>query len=258
MRSKRAAKLRSILGTIIVIAIIAINFMNTSEYGKALKAKLQTMFGNIPFISQQAETSYESLGDIPQWDGEAAYAVINDDDPQFSDEDIEKGKSETWLNLSSLDILGRCGESYSCLNASMMPKEERGPIGHVRPSGWHTQKYDRSVISDLYLYNRAHLQAFSLTGLNDDVRNLITGTRFMNLNMTDYEIPIAQYLEKNPDNHVLYRVTPIFNGSELVARGVHVEAMSIEDSSIRYNRYLYNEQPKIRIDHLTGNSELIE
>ena len=139
----------------------------------------------------------------------------------------------------------------------LMPTEERGEIGMIKPSGWHTVKYD-DIIEDRYLYNRCHLIAYSLTGENANEKNLITGTRFMNVNgMLPFEIQVANYI-RDTNNHVLYRVTPVFNGKELVARGVIIEAWSVEDNGrgICFNIFCYNNQPGIKIDYTTGESRV--
>ncbi len=192
-----------------------------------------------------------SLEDIPEYSG-VPYYIVNDNIPSFTDADKE---NPTFEYYSNLDLLGRCGVATANLDLSLMPTEERESIGGVKPSGWHTIKYP-DLIEDLYLYNRCHLIAFSLAGENANEKNLITGTRYMNIQgMLPVESEVAEYI-KLTGNHVLYRVTPCFSGVELVARGVHIEAYSVEDSGwgICINIFAYNVQPGITIDYLTGDS----
>lgn len=203
-----------------------------------------------------SETSL-TADDIPEYTGTDTI-TINNNVPFFTEE--QKKYDKSFIYLEELDELGRCGYTYSSLHSELLPTEERGEIGHVRPSGWHTVKYPE-VISDLYLYNRSHLQAYSITGLNDDVRNLITGTRQMNAEtMLPYEMEVLDALRDNGNLHIAYRVTPVFKDEELVARGVLMEAFSIEDngSTICFNIFCYNTQDGIGIDYATGESWLIE
>lgn len=189
---------------------------------------------------------------IPDFSG-IDYIELNGNIPNFTEYDIENTEGEIY---SELDELGRCGAAMAKLDRSMMPTEERGEIGMIRPSGWQTVKYP-DLIEDLYLYNRCHLIAYGLTGQNANERNLITGTRYMNVNgMLPFELKVMRYLERS-ENHVMYRVTPYFKENELVARGVEMEAYSIEDSGegISFHVFVYNYQPGIEIDYLTGNSK---
>lgn len=158
---------------------------------------------------------------------------------------------------SKLDSLGRCGVAEACVSRRDMPKnKKRGSIGMVKPSGWHTIRY--SNVDGKYLYNRCHLLAWSITGTMKDNRNLITGTRYMNIEgMCEQEEKIREYLSSE-NNHVMYRVTPIFKGRELVARGVHIEARSVEDDKLIINDYAFNVQPGIDIDYKTGFSQKSE
>ena len=179
--------------------------------------------------------------------------VFNYDQPAFTDKEKEEIQGESY---SELDSLGRCGEAVARLHKSMMPTGERGPIGHIRPSGWHTVKYP-DLIKDRYLYNRCHLIAFALTGQTDNEKNLITGTRHMNAElMLPYEMKLINYLE-DTGNHVLYRVRPRFKKDELVARGVEMEAWSVEDEGegLFFHVFIYNVQPGIEIDYKTGESK---
>ena len=190
---------------------------------------------------------------IPNYDG-SPYFVVNNNEPFFKSSDKTTTSFE---NFDELDSLGRCGETYACVGKDIMPTEERGEIGQVKPTGWQTVKYD--CVSGKYLYNRCHLIGFQLTGENANDRNLITGTRYMNVDgMLPFEDMVADYV-KETLNHVLYRVTPIFKGNNLVAHGVLMEAYSVEDNGegITFNVYCYNVQPQIAIDYATGNSALI-
>jgi len=180
-----------------------------------------------------------------------AYAVIEDNIPQFPVEDMGTTAFETY---SEQDSLGRCGVAYANICRELMPTEERGAIGHIRPSGWHTVKYD--CIADRYLYNRCHLIGFQLAGENDNEKNLITGTRYMNVEgMLPFENQVADYVEAT-GNHVLYRVTPRYEGNNLVADGVRMEAYSVEDhgAGVCFDVFVYNKQPGISIDYATGES----
>ena len=188
---------------------------------------------------------------IPPYSGQVS-TVLTDNVPAFSAYDTQNITGE---HYAPLDALGRCGPAYAMLDRSMMPDEERGEIGLVRPSGWQTAKYP-DIIEDLFLYNRCHLIAYAMTGQNDNEQNLITGTRYFNVEgMLPYEIRVLQYLART-DHHVLYRVSPYFAESELVARGVEMEAWSVEDSGtgLCFHVFVYNVQPGIGIDYATGHS----
>ena len=195
--------------------------------------------------------SFASLDEIPEFDGKTPYVIINDNQPAFSDSDLV---GESYEYYSPLDNLGRCGTVIACVGIDIMPTEERGAIGMVKPTGWHTVKYDN--VDGKYLYNRCHLIGYQLTGENANEQNLITGTRYLNIEgMLPFEDLIADYV-KETKNHVLYRVTPIFKDNNLLASGVQIEAMSIEDGGeeICFNVYAYNSQPDIVIDYATGDS----
>ncbi len=187
--------------------------------------------------------------------GDADYIIVNDNIPYFTENELLYTKGQSF---SELDVLGRCGPAIACLDRSMMPSEERGEIGQIKPTGWHTVKYP-GIISDRYLYNRSHLIAYAMTGVNDDPRNLITGTRYMNsVTMLEFEIKVLEYLDRS-DGHVLYRVTPYFKDNELVARGVEMEAMSVEDrgASLMFHVFVYNYQPGIEINYSDGSSRAV-
>ena len=196
--------------------------------------------------------SYVSLDAIPAYDGKA-YVAVNNNEPFFADSDMTTTAFE---NYSDLDSLGRCGVAYANICKEIMPTEKRGKIGMIKPSGWHTVKYD--VIKDRYLYNRCHLIGYQLAGENANPKNLITGTRYLNVEgMLPFENLVADYVN-NTGNHVLYRVTPMFSDSNLVANGVLIEAKSVEDNGggILFNVYCYNVQPGIGINYENGDSWL--
>lgn len=196
--------------------------------------------------------SYVSLDAIPAYDGKA-YVAVNNNEPFFTDSDMTTTAFE---NYSDLDSLGRCGVAYVNICKDIMPTEERGKIGMIKPSGWHTVKYD--VIKDRYLYNRCHLIGYQLAGENANPKNLITGTRYLNVEgMLPFENLVADYVN-NTGNHVLYRVTPMFSDSNLVANGVLIEAKSVEDNGggILFNVYCYNVQPGVGINYENGDSWL--
>lgn len=196
--------------------------------------------------------TYVSLDAIPAYDGKA-YVAINNNEPFFTDNDMTTTAFE---NYSDLDSLGRCGVAYANICKEIMPTEKRGMIGMIKPSGWHTVKYD--VIKDRYLYNRCHLIGYQLAGENANPKNLITGTRYLNVEgMLPFENLVADYVN-NTGNHVLYRVTPMFSGSNLVANGVLIEAKSVEDNGggILFNVYCYNVQPGVGINYENGDSWL--
>lgn len=206
--------------------------------------------GNTSIPAPKKETA--TLTDIPEYSGEP-YITINDNQPDFTDSDLT---TEAFENYSDLDNLGRCGVAYANICMDLMPTEERGSISQVKPSGWHSVRYDN--VDGKSLYNRCHLIGWQLAGENANEKNLITGTRYLNVDgMLPFENMVADYV-KETDNHVLYRVTPIFNGNNLVASGVEMEAMSVEDrgEGILFHVYCYNVQPGITIDYATGDSYL--
>ena len=191
-----------------------------------------------------------TLEEVPEYAG-APYVILNDNIPDFPEEDMTASSFESY---SPLDALGRCGTAYANVGEDLMPTEERGSIGQVKPSGWHTVRYD--CVDGQYLYNRCHLIGYQLTGENANEENLITGTRYMNVDgMLPFENLAADYIRET-GNHVLYRVTPVFEDRDLVASGVQMEAWSVEDSGegVCFNVYVYNVQPGIVIDYATGES----
>ena len=180
------------------------------------------------------------------------YVEINGNKAEFSDED--KKRTDAFELYTDLDELGRCGVAYANICKELMPTEKRGSIGMIKPSGWQLAKYDS--VDGKYLYNRSHLIGFQLAGENANEKNLITGTRYFNVvGMLPFENEVAEYV-KETNNHVLYRVTPVFKDTELVARGVKIEAYSVEDSGkgVEFNVFVYNVQPDITINYQDGTS----
>ena len=213
---------------------------------------------DLPVIAEPAATvpdveeSNFDLSNVPEYTNEP-YTVINGNVPYFTETEIT---TETFEEYSELDSFGRCGVAYANLSRETMPTEERGKIGMIKPSGWQTAKYD--FVDGKYLYNRCHLIGFQLAGENANEKNLITGTRSMNVQgMLPFENDVADYIE-NSNNHVLYRVTPVYDGSNLVASGVLMEAYSVEDSGkgICFNVFCYNVEPGVTINYSTGDNWL--
>lgn len=196
-----------------------------------------------------------SLSDVPAYSGKA-YISVNGNVPYFTAAELTTTSFETY---SDLDSLGRCGVTYACIGQDLMPTKERGSIGMVKPTGWHTVRYD-DLVDGKYLYNRCHLIGYQLTGENANTQNLITGTRYLNIEgMLPFENMVADYIQET-NNHVLYRVTPIFEGNNLLANGVLMEGYSVEDkgAGVSYCVFAYNVQPGIEIDYATGESKLAD
>ena len=216
-----------------------------------LCALLLSGCGQMAGGGQTAAPSYD-LSSLPEYAGEP-YVTANDNQPYFTEEDYTTTSFETY---SDLDSLGRCGVAYACVGVDLMPTGDRESISQIKPTGWQSVQYDS--VDGKYLYNRCHLIGFQLTGENANEKNLITGTRALNVDgMLPFENLVADYV-KETENHVLYRVTPIFEGEELVARGVLMEGYSVEDSGegVTFCVYAYNNQPGITIDYATGLSAL--
>lgn len=191
---------------------------------------------------------YINIDEIPEY-ANKTYVTINNNMPYFDEEDYTTESFETY---SKLDDLGRCGVAYANICTEIMPTKERGDISDIEPTGWKQEKYDGE-----YLYNRCHLIGHQLAGEDDNELNLITGTRYFNVSgMLPFENEVANYIKENKKNHVLYRVTPIFKENELVARGVQIEAYSVEDDGkgVCFNVFVYNVQPGININYSTGKS----
>jgi DNA-entry nuclease len=191
--------------------------------------------------------------DVPEYSGKPFY-TLSENVPLFSEK--EKASTDSFENYSDLDILGRAGVAFANLSPELLPTEERGPIGQIRPSGWHTVKYN-DLIDGNYLYNRCHLIAYSLAGENANEKNLITGTRYLNVDgMQPFEEKVMDYISRT-GNHVLYRVTPVYAGNNPLASGVEMEAWSVEDQGkgVSFHVYCYNVQPGIVIDYTSGDSK---
>ena len=200
----------------------------------------------------KSDISY-NLEEIPEYNGES-YVIINNNEPAFKDEEKTTNEFELY---GELDSLGRTTSTYALIGIDSMPTKERESIGMIKPSGWHTIKYEN--ISGKYLYNRCHLIGYQLTGENANEKNLITCTRQMNTGaMLDFENKVANYIKKT-NNHVLYRAIPIYKGENLLSHGVNIEALSIEDNGkgIKFNVFIYNVQDGIEINYKNGSSKFI-
>lgn len=240
-------RIRIALSLILVIGFIFTG-CSSSEVSETTKATTATV------TETQVTTESYSFDEIPEFSGQPS-VVINNNIPEFEKSDYTTTSYESY---GELDSLGRCTACIACIGQDIMPTEERGNIGSVKPTGWQVAKYNN--VDGKYLYNRCHLIGYQLSAENANKNNLITGTRYMNVDgMLPYEDEVAHYVHKT-NNHVLYRVTPIFKGNELVARGVQMEAYSIEDNGagVEFNVYCYNNQPGIEIDYKTGNSKAVK
>ena len=248
-------KLRGLTKTLILFSLF-FTLVGCGGVGAAVSGSAPTQSSEHE-VSEAVEESTPSeaageldISDIPEYSG-SPYVEVSGNVPTFTEADLSS-PAEAY---APLDSLGRCGSAMAIVSPDTMPTEERGSIGMVKPSGWHTVRYD-DLISDRYLYNRCHLIGYQLTAENANERNLITGTRYLNVEgMLPFENQIADYVERT-GNRVLYRVTPIFVGDELVARGVQMEAQSVEDggAGVSFNVFCYNVQPGVEIDYLTGES----
>lgn len=204
----------------------------------------------LPQENQQASAVSVSLEEVPAYSG-SPYVELDGNLPGFS---LEERTTDSFETYSTLDALGRCGPAYACIGQDLMPTEDRESISSVRPTGWMQAEY--SFVDGGSLYNRCHLIGFQLTGENANEENLITGTRYMNVEgMLPFENMVADYI-KETGNHVLYRAAPIFEGENLVASGVVMEALSVEDEGegVCFHVYVYNVQPGVEIDYATGES----
>lgn len=205
-----------------------------------------TGYGGVNVLEEYGISEYE----------ERAYEIVNDNVPYFTEEDMV---TDSYEEYAPLDALGRCGVCIANIGPDLMPTSERGEIGNVKPSGWNQQKYP-GLVDGNYLYNRCHLIGYQLSGENANVQNLITGTRYLNtIGMLPFENQVADYVRET-GNHVLYRVTPVFEGTHLLASGVMIEAKSVEDDGegILFNVYCYNVQPGVGIDYRDGSNWLEE
>ena len=251
----------SIISILLTLCLLLSGCAGASTY-QTNKNPGQTNNG---YISESSDSSHDnselpnytesttiSLASIPAYSGNP-YVTLNGGTPDFSSSEL---KTQSYEYYSELDKLGRCGVVHACVGRDIMPTEERGSIGMVKPTGWHTVKYD--CVDGKYLYNRCHLIGYQLTGENANEQNLITGTRYMNMDgMLPFENMVADYV-KETGNHVMYRVTPLYKGNNLLANGVQMEAYSVEDDGdgICFNVFVYNVQPQITIDYATGKSHL--
>lgn len=226
----------------------------TSQFHEAIERVAESLATAESSQSQErisTFTTWNGQETVPVYSGEP-YTELNGNIPYFTDREKTE---DVFEHYSDLDTLGRCGTAYANICKELMPTEKRGEIGMIKPTGWHTVRYD-DIISDKYLYNRCHLIGFQFAGENANEKNLVTGTRYMNVDgMLPFENMIADYV-KETDNHVLYRVTPIFVGDNLVCRGVEMEAYSVEDNGegTSFHVFVYNIQPGIEIDYATGDS----
>lgn len=248
-------KLRGLTKTLLLFSVFS-TLVGCGEVGATVSGSVSTPVSGHEVAEAVAESAPSEaageidIADIPECSG-SPYVEVSGNVPSFTDADLSS-PAETY---TPLDSLGRCGSAMAIVSRETMPTEERGSIGMVKPSGWHTVRYD-DLISDRYLYNRCHLIGYQLTAENANERNLITGTRYLNVEgMLPFENEVADYVEST-GNRVLYRVTPIFVGDELVARGVQMEAESVEDggTGVSFNVFCHNVQPGIQIDYQTGQS----
>ncbi len=246
-KNKKQNIWQEIIGLVIIICIIVYGYINTN-----IESPNET--NNIENTVQNENIIFD-LSTIPEYLSNP-YVEINNNNPYFIEEDYT---TEPFEKYSEWDNLGRSGVAFANICKEIMPKEgeERGEIGSVKDlSGWVQKRYD-NLIKDKYLYNRCHLIGWQLAGENDNKKNLITGTRYLNTEgMLPFENIVADYIKSNQNNHVLYRVTPIFEGDNKLASGVQMEAWSVEDNGqgVRFNVYCYNVQPGIKIDYATGES----
>lgn len=238
-----------------------------SDTTDSRSANLSSSHNSASTTSQTATDAAVDLDNIPDYTGTTAYVEVNNNEPEFSQEEYataceaiqesnqgDESEVEALESYSSLDKLGRCGSTYALVGEETMPEGERGNISEIKPTGWHSSKYD--YVDGGSLYNRCHLIAWMLAGENANRENLITGTRYMNTEgMLPFEDEVHDYVEET-GNHVMYTVTPVFKNQELVARGVHMEAYSVEDKgrSVCFNVYCYNVQPGVNIDYATGDN----
>lgn len=251
MKNKTFSKWLPVISVLVVLAICCA--VGYKEYSHTHTYTENVSVTETVQNTEPVNTVPIDLSDIPPYI-DCPYYVINNNSPFFKADEIV---SETYYRFSDLDSLGRCGVAAACVGIDGFPTEERGSIGMVKPSGWHTVRYD-DLIKDKYLFNRCHLIAFSLSGENANEKNLITGTRYLNVEgMLPFENQVHNYIE-DTGNHVMYRVTPIYDGDNLVASGVLMEGYSVEDSGegVCFNVFCYNVQPHIVIDYTDGSSKV--
>lgn len=251
------------LATSLLLAFILFVVFACCDFKDNIKSTTQPSFNKTNINQVHSETektniyvqqTYKDFSDynIPPY-SQQPFITLNNNIPWFDDSDISAIAFEQYCEL---DSLRRCGPAFVCVCKDTMPTEERGEIGNIKPSGWHTIKYD--IVDGKYLYNRCHLVGYQLSGENANPQNLITGTRYLNVEgMLQFENTVADYVERT-NNHVLYRVTPVYEGNNLLSNGVIIEAYSIEDNGegICFNVFCYNVQPGITIDYSNGESQL--
>lgn len=267
MRKSKAPRIVSIIialcalagiGTEVLPEWLSGDLLQNSQQSNIEEYEAESSITGIAEADQDEKKLAASLGmidfdldTIPEYSGEA-YVAINGNEPVFTEDDLTTKAYEFY---SELDHLGRCGVTVACLGEELMPTEDRESISHVKPSGWVQGQYD--FVDGNSLYNRCHLIGFQLAGENANEKNLITGTRYMNtIGMLPFENMVADYI-KETGNHVMYRVTPIYDGDNLVASGVQMEGYSVEDEGegIYFNVYAYNVQPGVEIDYATGENQ---
>lgn len=239
-RKNNKNEIKQFLGIIIVIVCIAISIVLKNDIPEETKEN--------SLASTNQTSTYINMEDIPEYT-DKIYVTINNNIPYFEESEYT---TEPFENYSELDELGRCGVAYANICKEIMPTEERKSISDIKPTGWVQAEYDGK-----YLYNRCHLIGHQLAGEDANELNLITGTNYFNVSgMLQFENQVAEYINKNINNHVLYRVTPVFEGNNLLAEGVEIEAYSVEDKGqgICFNVFVYNVQPGITLDYATGKS----
>ena len=247
-RSRKKSSMKKLIGMFVAIICILVSFFYSDDILNDVNSE------NV--VNIQASTTIEqnntniSIADIPEYT-DKIYIEINNNVPYFKESDYT---TESFERYSDLDALGRCGVAFANVSKETMPpdEDERGSISSVKPTGWEQAKYDGE-----YLYNRCHLIGYQLSDEDANELNLITGTRFFNVEgMLPFENKVADYIKENSNNHVLYRVTPVFDGDNLLATGVEMEAYSVEDQGqgVCFNVFVYNVQPGITIDYATGES----
>lgn len=244
-RKQRTSIQQYLISLVILLCIGIVSYFTTMNEGTALADT------NV-VDSMTTQIASFDINQIPEYTNQP-YVYINENQPNFTEKDMTTIAFEKY---SDLDKLGRCGTAYSCVGKETMPTKKRGDISKVKPTGWQTTKYD--IVEGKYLYNRCHLIGYQLTAENANKKNLITGTRYMNVEgMLPFENQIADYVD-DTNHHVLYRVTPIFKEDNLVANGVQMEAKSVEDNGdgVCFHVYVYNVQPGIVIDYTNGQSKL--
>lgn len=235
----------------VIIAINAILFVGGINSG--LNSSNNNSNNSSNKIVEEAKTSEASavdIAEVPEYSS-SPVVQVNNNEPEFTEYEVKEA-TKSYIFMSELDTLGRCGKAEASLSTDTLATKKRGDISSVHPSGWHNEAY--TCVNTGYVFNRCHLLMYAASGILDDERNLITGTRYMNEDgMLPYEKMLVQYIE-NTGNHVLYRVTPVYEGDNLVASGVHMEAKSIEDDGkgLKFNIYAYNVQPGVNVDYATG------